>query len=345
MVLAVKVPKEKANSVKDALMSKSNLDKTHKVGSTEGFILFPILKKFKTSYAIVEAELEKFEAHETKLKSALSQLLTEKELEHIKTAYDAIGDIAILEIDETFRGKEQAIGEALLSLRKDIKVVLRKEGRHEGEFRTQKMAWLAGEKRTETVHKENNVLLKLDVEQVYFSPRLSTERKRIAELVKASKKKENILVMFSGCAPYCCVIARNAKEKVNSIVGIEINPEGHRYAIENIRLNHLSNIDLINDDVNNVLPGLAAKHITFDRILMPLPKHAEDFLDVALSVSKKGTFIHFYNFMHEDEFGKAKAMIKNACDKAGKKFKIQRLVKCGQFSPSVYRICVDFKVM
>jgi len=90
------------------------------------------------------------------------------------------------------------------------------------------------------VAKENNIRLKLDIEKVYFSPRLSLERMRIAELVNTSKsresknkkseKKEDILVMFSGCAPYCCVIAKNAKTKVNSVIGIEINPEGHKYA-------------------------------------------------------------------------------------------------------------------
>ena len=77
---------------------------------------------------------------------------------------------------------------------------------------------------------------------------------------------------------------------------------------------------------------------------MPLPKHAEDYLEDALKVSKKNTIIHFYNFLHEKEFDKAKEMIKKACTMAKKRFKIIRLVKCGQHSPHVYRICVDFKV-
>ena len=83
----------------------------------------------------------------------------------------------------------------------------------------------------------------------------------------------------------------------------------------------------------------------YDRILMPLPKLAEDFLGEALAVSKKDTIIHFYNFLHEKEFEKAEQMIKKACVKAKKKYKILKFVKCGQHSPGTYRICLDFKIV
>ncbi len=74
---------------------------------------------------------------------------------------------------------------------------------------------------------------------------------------------------------------------------------------------------------------------------MPLPKNAEDFLKDVLKVSKKNTIIHFYDFQHEDEFSKTKEKIK----KQIKKFRILRTVKCGQYAPRKYRICVDFKVL
>ena len=89
---------------------------------------------------------------------------------------------------------------------------------------------------------------------------------------------------------------------------------------------------------------LADELSNFDRILMPLPKSAESFLDVALKASKKGTIIHFYDFLHDDEFCKAEEKIKKACKKLGLKPKILRTVRCGQHSPHVFRICVDFKV-
>ena len=102
--------------------------------------------------------------------------------------------------------KEKDISQYLLDTNKSINTILKKSGQHSGEFRTQKLKYLAGEDKKEAIYKENSILLKLDVEEVYFSPRLSTERKRIFEQVK---KDEKVLVMFCGCAPYPCTISKN----------------------------------------------------------------------------------------------------------------------------------------
>ena len=136
------------------------------------------------------------------------------------------------------------------------------------------------------------------------------------------------------------VIGRNSKAKV--VYGIEINPDAHRLAEESVKLNKLeSKIKLFNGDVKKVIPKLNKK---FDRIVMPLPKSAEDFLDDALVCSKKNTMVHFYDFLDEKEFDKAHDKINKACKRNKRKFKILRTVKCGQFSPGVFRICVDFRI-
>lgn len=186
-----------------------------------------------------------------RLRDAMIGKLTDDEMAHFKAAFDVIGDIAILEIDDILTPKEHIIAETLLGLHKNIKTVLRKAGEHSGRFRTQKMRWLAGKKTKETIHTETGARLMLDVEKVYFSPRLSTERKRITEQVKSG---ENILVMFSGCAPYPCVIGKNTKAR--RITGIEINPVGHVYAMKNIKLNKLRTVSLFNGDVKEVVPGI-----------------------------------------------------------------------------------------
>ena len=271
------------------------------------------------------------------LRQTLKGKLTEKEFSYLRTAFDIVGDIAIIEIPDELVKKEKVIANALLVLLKNVKVVCKKAGMHEGVFRTQKMKVLAGERRKETVHKENDVRVKIDIEKVYFSSRLSTERKRIYEQVKPN---ENVLVMFSGCGIYPLVIGRNSKAKV--VYGIEINPDAHRLAEESVKLNKLeSKIKLFNGDVKKVIPKLNKK---FDRIVMPLPKSAEDFLDDALVCSKKNTMVHFYDFLDEKEFDKAHDKINKACKRNKRKFKILRTVKCGQFSPGVFRICVDFRI-
>jgi len=109
-----------------------------------------------------------------------------------------------------------------------------------------------------------------------------------------------------------------------------------------VKLNKLTNIELHKGDAGKIVPKLKKK---FDRILMPLPKSAEDFLDLALGASRKGTIIHFYDFLHIDEFGKATDKIKSACSRKRSRCRILRTVKCGQHAPRVFRVCVDFKVV
>ncbi len=272
-----------------------------------------------------------------KLKEALDNKLTKKEKKSFTRAFDMIGDIAIIEIRKELEKKERLIADKILELNKHIKTVCKKSGAHKGRYRRQKLKVIAGERRKTTVYKENGVRLRFNVETSYFSPRLSTERKRIMELVKS---KESVLVMFSGVAPYTLVISKNTKAK--EVFGIEMNPEAHKFGIENIQLNKASNVQLFLGDVKKVIPKLKKK---FDRILMPLPKTADEFLDSALMVSKKGTIIHFYDFLNDQEFALARDKIKEACKRAKRKCRFIRTVKCGQHAPHVFRICVDFKVL
>lgn len=270
------------------------------------------------------------------LKEKLKGKIGQKQLAHLITSYDIIGDLIVIEIKKELVSKEKIIAKSLLELHKNIKVVCKRVGIHSGEFRTQKVKIITGERRKKALYKELGTRLYVHVENVYFSPRLSTERKRIMEQIKPGEK---VLVMFSGCAPYPCVFGRNTKAA--EIVGIEINPYGHKLGLENVKLNKLKNVRLYLGDVRKVIPKLKEK---FDRICMPLPKSAEDFLDTALLVAHKGTIIHFYDFLHEDRFSEAKDKVYRACKNAEKKCEIISLNKCGSHAPHIFRICVDFKV-
>ncbi|MFC1728488.1 hypothetical protein ACFLZ7_03425 [Nanoarchaeota archaeon] len=521
-----------------------------------------------------------------KLRDALKGKLTEFELKDLKSAHDTVGSIAILDIPKSLTKKEKIIAKELMKLQPAIKTVCKKIGIHGGEFRTQKLKVIGGKKTKETEYIENNTRLLLDVEKVYFSPRLSTERKRINEQIKDG---EEVLVMFSGCGPYVFNITKNTGAA--DVYGIEINPIAHKYALINKGLNKAYNAHVMKGDVKKIIPdfykyviGLKSSDITeqlksriiehprlmefhlftddlkgknkiilekkieqlkkksievfvhmpfrikerridltrkdvteefamlrtlgdlckkhkvhaivhisvhfkemtdkfskkrwidnllmlkkyfnyfyfeniyngpfstakdiinlgketgfrnvcidlahlykqyknndkiikdikllkknfntyfhvsdsngpdeavevgrgkinfkkilplvnqgivevssknethgiemlksykkiehkhkfFDRILMPLPKSAENFLETALKVSKKGTFIHFYDFQEQKNFKKAEETIKKACKKSKKKCKILKTTKCGQYGPRKYRICVDFKVL
>lgn len=324
----VKVPKKKAESVKKKLIESNNFNFEYIPLVENDYVYFPI--KFKTDLPVVEKELKKIEKKPTSLKEVLKNKVPE---DLIPKGFEVVGDIAIIEIPEEIKNYESLIGKTLLSLHKNIKVVAKKASHYEGQFRTRKLKIIAGENRKETIHKENNVRLKLNPETCYFSPRLSTERRRIIDLIQPN---EIILVMFSGVGPYPITIAKNTQAK--EIIGVEINPDAHKYAEENLKLNKVKNVKLYNGDVNEVVPKLNKK---FDRILMPLPKTAEEFLPLALEVSHTGTIIHMYDFLHEKDIpDKVIEKVKNVIPKA----KILNIVKCGQYSPGKFRVCIDFSV-
>ncbi|MGV8141392.1 MAG: hypothetical protein ACP5NW_03045 [Candidatus Woesearchaeota archaeon] len=580
-MLGLKVPLKDAEKWKNYVLENGLFNKSYYYIKDKGHIYFPILKKFDLKDKKVSFSEKDFPKSTLKgsLKDNLSDSLTAEEMAFVKTAHDTIGTIAIIEIPKDLEAREKIIAETLLKVNPQIKTVLKKADIHEGVFRTQKMKYLAGIETKETLYKENNVVMKLDVEKVYFSVRLSNERKRISEMVKPG---EEILVMFSGAAPYPVVLSKNTKAR--HITGIEINPEGHRYGMENLKLNKIHNVLLINDDVHDAIPkiyqkiiGLKSsilpnemdsrlekkpsimeihlfensldddkikeleanitemknsgmevfmhapfkiggkeydlsddsaivtcrkmgelckrnsisaiihvaenksvfkiKHLaekmkilepyydyfyfenltkafsteqeilkfsrivglknlcidlahlyivyenndkivsvisaiqkefntyfhvadhnkklhtceigrglldfnkilplvnkgvvevtskdeknpkemlnsydalkkyrnkTYDRIIMPLPKTADEFLDDALAVAKKGTIIHFYDFLHLDKFDEAVQKIDTACKKRKMKYKIHDIVKCGQHAPYIFRICVDFEIV
>ncbi|MCK5107873.1 MAG: class I SAM-dependent methyltransferase family protein [Nanoarchaeota archaeon] len=266
--------------------------------------------------------------------------LSKKEIALIPRSYDVLGDLLIFsDFPDRLIGnkKEKLVAERIMDKKKNVKVVLRKTGNYSGVFRTPQLKILGGENRKETTYRENGIRLMLNPEAVYFSPRTSTERKRIFQQVKDG---EDILVMFSGAGPLPVVLSKNTKAK--EIYGIEINPEGHRYALKSVEMNKIKNVKLFCGDVNKVLLKINKK---FDRILMPLPKDAHTFLGLALSKIKKNGIIHLYDFEEEKNIPSAvDKKISNACKKAGKKYKLLDVVKCGQYGPHKHRTCADFKV-
>jgi tRNA (guanine37-N1)-methyltransferase len=276
-----------------------------------------------------------------RLKDALKGKLTAKELEKLR-GFDVIGDIAVMEIPRELEKKQKLIANTLLELLPYIKVVARKKGGHKGTYRKQPLQVVAGEKRKTTVHKEHGLSFALNVESCYFSPRLSTERIRIAQQVKPG---ENVLVLFSGVAPFVLVIAKHSPAK--HVWGIEANPSAHKYAVMNVAKNKLAQkVTLIKGDAAKVLASARSPKFpkTFDRIVMAWPQKADEFLDVTLKHVKKGIIIHFYDFQPEDQIELAADIVNAACRKAKKKCKILNIVECGQVGVRQCRVCVDFRV-
>lgn len=333
-MLTVQIPKEKAEQEKRKLLEKGVFSRQGKITSNRDFVYFPVIKKYSTRYTFVRKKTEHHDEKKiTSLRDAIAKHLTKAEQAVLRTAYDLVGDIAIIEIPEELEKKETLIAETLLASNKKIKTVAKKVGIHGGEFRTQKLKILAGKRTKETIYREHGICLKLHVENVYFSPRLSAERKRIADQVKPG---ETILVMFSGCGPYLAVLGKHTKAK--ELVGVEINPLAHKYAEENMHGNKINNAQLYQGDVRKIVPSLQK---TFDRIIMPLPRSADSFLDIAFSVAKPRAMIHLYSFGKEEDLQQMKKNINKIAKKESKGYKISKTITCGQYAPRKFRFCTD----
>jgi len=338
-MLAAGCKLKQAQKVKNFIIKNNLFNYDYLPVKELGFIYFPLIKKAKVPGAKVSVVKFKF-PQKTKILTVadlLKNKLTKNQLKLVPRTQEIVGTIMLLEMPEELQKKEKLIAQAYLKLNKNITTVVKKEEMHSGVCRLRKVKVLAGKKTKETIHLESGIRIKLELEKTYFSARLANERLRIAKLIK---KPEEILVMFSGAAPYPLVLAKNSP--VKSILGVEINLLAHRFAMENVRLNKLENkIKIKQGNVRNVLPRMKKK---FDRILMPLPKTGEEFLNLALKRAKPGAIIHLYAFLDETEAKEFPKKIKKICEDNKSSVRIIRKVKCGQFSPAVARYCFDLKV-
>lgn len=330
IMLALQIPLRKAEQVKQELRKKKRLDTQYLPQKQDGFLLLPVIRPFPTRFSLVRVRGQKVRKQDKK--EELKKMLTPKERERVKRSFDMVGNIAILEIPHDLVKKQHAIAKVFLK-HNNITTVLKKKAGHTGTYRTQPMVWLAGKKTTKTLHKENGVVLEVDVAKVYFSVRLSEERKRIALRIT---KGERVLVMFSGCAPYPIVFSKNTPAA--EVYGIEINPVGHRLGLANVKRNKATNVTLYCGDVRKVVPKIG---LSFDRIVMPLPKQANHFLDLALTHAGPGAWIHLYSFQHKDHLNKIRQMVRQACKKHQRACTISQVRKVGQQSPHTYRVCAD----
>lgn len=248
-------------------------------------------------------------------------------------SYDILGSIAVCKFgDESPRAEKIKFAKKLLNSHSNVKTVVEKSERVKGRLRVFKVRHLAGSRSLETEYKENGCVFKLNIEKCYFSSRLGNERKEIAKKIK----KEKVLVMFGGVAPFGIVIAKLSGAEV---VSVEIGRECCKYACENVKKNKVADkVEIVQGDVKRIVPKLKKR---FDVIVMPRPNLRASFLDCALNVSKKGTKIFYYCFGRDEDLKRQLDEIKK---KFGKKIKILRKKKAGEIAPYKWRWRVGMRV-
>ena len=232
------------------------------------------------------------------LKKALGNVLTSKESNELISAFDQVGDIIIVRIPDSLSTKKEIIGETLLKEVKIARSVFYQASDVEGEFRTRNLEILAGKDDTQTEYKEFGCKFIVDVEKAFFSPRLSTERERIANLIHEG---ETITNMFAGIGMFSVMAA---KKKKCTVYSLDINPVASKLCKRNIELNKLKGkIISINGDTSKIIKEQLVNKS--DRTLMLLPERSDEFLVDAINTTKDNGVIHYYSHIHADKKSEA----------------------------------------
>jgi tRNA (guanine37-N1)-methyltransferase len=272
------------------------------------------------------------------LKKALENVLSEKESEELFSAFDQVGEIIIVRIPESLLPKKKIIGEKLLEQVKTARSVFYQSSSVEGDFRTRDLEIIAGKDNTVTEYKEFGCRFIVDVEKAFFSPRLSTERDRIANLVQDG---EIVINMFGGIGMFSIIAA---KRKKCTVYNIDINPIATNLCEKNIELNKLAgNVVSIQGDAAQIVEErLTDKG---DRVLMLLPERSDEFLNSAILATKNNGIIHYYSHIHADKKSQAaKLSEKHYQDISPVKSKILYSKIVRAVGPRYYQTVVDIRI-
>jgi tRNA (guanine37-N1)-methyltransferase len=214
-------------------------------------------------------------------------------LNDVYNSFDIVGDIVILKVANNNVGTAEAIAKQIMAVHRSIKTVFVQISPILGDFRVRELKLVAGEAKTTTKYRESGCVFEVDVKKCYFSPRLSHERARIAKLVKNG---ETVVNMFAGVGCFSVIIAKTTPTA--KVFSIDVNPAAFNCMVENVKINRVYDevVPLFGDSKDVIEAELQGKA---DRVLMPLPEKALEYLPCAILALKPSSgWIHLYDFQH-----------------------------------------------
>lgn len=323
------IPKTKGEPARKVLMELDVFSKDLKIFSENDGIYLPLIRKLSQNELDLlpldaKQEEKEFESHE--------KFLTLEGILGFTPSYEVVGDIALIEADEPHA---EQIAAALLQFHKNVKTVLGAISAVEGEFRTRRFKVLAGEPRTDTVHKDHGLKYSVDLSRAYFTPRLSTERQRIVSQIK---EDDVVVDMFAGVGPYSIPIAKKCKH----VIAMDKNPDAIYFLNENVKLNSVINIEVIEGDANEIVKNYKGMG---NHVLMNLPHSADAFLDAAVYATAPAGIIHYYGMTHEDDlYDGSIELIRTAARKADRNIEVLECRSVRSYAPHQYNVCIEVRI-
>jgi tRNA (guanine37-N1)-methyltransferase len=238
-----------------------------------------------------------------------------------------VGDAAILSLPSGSKEHKKEIADSILSKRKNVRIVLNKISKVEGDRRVPRYEVLAGVD-TVVTYREFGFTYRFDIARAFFNGRLSHERRRIAEQVSPG---EAVMIPFAGVGPF----AIPAAARCCRAVAVEMNGEACVWLGENARLNGVErNIDILNADAFSV-PSILNKE--FDRAIVPAPYGLDHILERLAPMVRRGGAVHFYTFKKKHQI----AGLIGQYEDTG--LKVEHYRRCGNVAPGVHRWAFDLR--
>jgi tRNA (guanine37-N1)-methyltransferase len=348
----IKIPKIRGEKAIVLANKLKIIKKELEIQRNGNFIYIPLVRKpLKSELKMLkeqvsDSEVSAYMFHERKrcvrtFVELLESKLPPHLLASLPRAIDFVGDIAIIEIPQELDAYKSMIGEAILETHKNVRTVLTKAGAVSGTYRLREFSVIAGESKTETIHKEHGCQYYVDLARAYFSPRLSYEHSRVASLVKEG---ETVVDLFAGVGPFAIQIAKT-HENVQ-VYAVDVNPDAVEFLKRNVRLNRVGGkVHPILGDAKQVVEERLAE--VANRVIMNLPEKAIEFVDVACKALKpEGGMVHFYSFVSvSDSLENVKLRFIEAVEKCGRKVEktvFSRLVRAT--APCEWQVVLDAKI-
>ena len=274
------------------------------------------------------------------LKNVLSSILAPDEVAQLYSAFDQIGDIIIIKIPNDLIPKKKLIADTILANVKTAKAIFAQVSPVKGDYRVRDLEFVAGENRTITEHREHGCRFKVDVAKTYFSPRLSTERLRIASMVG---ERETIVNMFAGVGTFSIMMTKI--NKTCKVYSIDSNIVAVELCEINVRLNRVQDrVVSIYGDAAKVIKGTLVGQA--DRVLMPLPERAKEFVESAVLALKKKGVVHYFTHIKADSKKASQELALQNVHNAFSKYNhnVQKIRVVREVGPRIYQIVADISV-
>jgi len=263
-------------------------------------------------------------------------------LNKLPSGFQKIGDIIVLNLDESLLNYKKEIGEAVLELF-GVRSVCNKFGEITGKFREPQIEVLAGDENTVTTHVEHGCKYRFDVRKVMFAKGNVSERVRIAGQVKDD---EIIVDMFAGLGYFTIPIGKLSKAE--KIYSIELNPISFDFFKENLKINHIHNVEAINGDNREIVDKLVNEGVKADRVLMGYLPPPKEFLPWAFKIIKKNGILHYEDFVvvgkEKEDIGRVLEDVRKIGKEFGFDVELLLAKKVKSYGPKIDHYVFDFMI-